>query len=407
MIRSGSVAVAQTFESEANRPFYRGRVTERFFCSVCDEIERFDGRFVLVAHMLSTLPPFLQGLERIGRVAGIVPKPSSIDPSVLDWTRLNYEVLDLTRRQTNDPEHVSERLRPVVGGERFILLDIGGYFALSLGQISKDYPDQLIGLVEDTENGHQRYMTNPDLPVPCVSVARSLSKRNEDRWVGQSIVYSAETLLREGGATLDLKKALVVGFGKIGQSIAHTLTRRGLSVMVWDTDPNQRVYARCENFEVTDKRKALREADLIFCATGNKSLSSGDFRSVKKGSVIFSVTSSDDEFSFEGMEDYRKEDLGSSMLRMSNNGHLFFLANKGNAVNFLHGAEVRPFVHLVQAAMLHGVDTLLKSEAPCGWITPLSKERETSIAEVFERCFFGDSEIWQRGGYEGAHESIR
>ena len=140
-----------------------------------------------------------------------------------------------------------------------------------------------------------------------------------------------------------------------------------------------------------DKSIVLREADLIFCATGNKSLRGQDFRSVKKGSAIFSVTSSDDEFSFEGMEDYRKEDLGCSMLRMSNQGHSFFLANRGNAVNFLHGAEVRPFVHLVQAAMLHGVDALLKGEARRGWIAPLSKRRETLVAEVFERCFFGDS----------------
>lgn len=387
-----NVAMPEGFEAAANRPFHRGRATESFFSAVCDEVESFDGCFVLVGHMLTTLPPFLTALERIGRIAGIIPKPSSIDPAILSWAKQDYAVLDLTRRQIGEAGLLKERLQDVVGDERFILLDIGGYFAPSLEQVCEAYSGRLVGLVEDTENGHQRYVAGPDLPVPCVSVARSLSKRNEDRWVGQSIVYSAEALLRDGGATLDLKKALVIGFGKIGQSIAQTLHKRGILAMVWDTDPNQRVFARCENFQVIEKPLALREADLIFCATGNKSLRAEDFRCLKRGSVVFSVTSSDDEFSFAGMEDYRREEVGNSMVRISRDGHSFFLANGGNAVNFVHRAEVRPFIHLVQAAMLHGIDALLKGEVPRGRLATLDKRRETAVARAFERCFFGISE---------------
>jgi len=390
---TGSTKTPEVLEREASKPFYRGAATERFFSLVCDEIGQFDGCFVVVAHMLPTLPPFLQALERVGRVAGIVPKPSSVDPTVLDWARRRgHAILELSRRQTDRSELVAEQLGRVVGSERFILLDIGGYFASSLAHLRGAYPDQLIGLVEDTENGHQRYQASSGPPVPCVSVARSLSKRNEDRWVGQAVVYSAEALLREAGSTLDLKRALVLGFGKIGQSVAHTLRRRGLAVTVWDTDPSQRVYARCENFRVDGKVIALRGADLIFCATGNKSLRGEDFRALKGGSVVFSVTSSDDEFCFAGLEGYRKTDVGASMTLLSRDGHAFFLANRGNAVNFVHGAEVRPFVHLVQAAMLHGIDAVLKGEARPGRVTALGRGRETSVAEAFERCFFGDDD---------------
>ncbi|MBP2371553.1 NAD(P)-dependent oxidoreductase [Pseudonocardia parietis] len=380
--------------NESSRPFYRKMATEQFFGEVGDRVGWKDCAFIVVAHMLPTLPPFLRTLEQIGDVVAVVTKPSSVDPDVLGWARRNHRVVDWTRQTISQPEFVDSELAAVVGHRPFAVLDVGGYFAPVLAAMHDAFADQFLGIVEDTENGHQKYDAQPRLTVGCVSIARSLAKRNEDRWVGQSIVFSAEMLLREGGATLDLREALVIGFGKIGQSIANSLRFRGLIVTVWDTDPNQRVYARCENFRVEDKHAALTRADLVFCATGNRALAGSDFAGTKQGSVVFSVTSADDEFSFEGMGDYRGDAIDPYMTRLRRGEHFFFLANRGNALNFLHGAELRPFVHLTQAAMLHGIGTLLDGSAVAGRITGISRQRESQIAEAFERCFFDASPLF-------------
>ncbi|CAM4901943.1 unnamed protein product [Rotaria socialis] len=111
-------------------------------------------------------------------------------------------------------------------------MDIGGYFAPYLAELgNKDsYPRlwKLLGIVEDTENGHQKYhdakqslprnVTHPRI----YSVARSQMKMTEDYNVGKSLVRAADTILRQ---TLDLRLedhpvVGVIGFGKIGNSIA-------------------------------------------------------------------------------------------------------------------------------------------------------------------------------------------
>ena len=51
-------------------------------------------------------------------------------------------------------------------------------------------------MVEDTENGLRRYLGAWKPPCPVFSVARSPLKDPEDYLVGQSVVFSAEALLR-------------------------------------------------------------------------------------------------------------------------------------------------------------------------------------------------------------------
>lgn len=41
---------------------------------------------------------------------------------------------------------------------------------------------------------------------------------------------------------------------------------------------------------------------------------------------------------------------------------MFFLLNDGNAVNFLHGASVGPFIYLVQAELIAAVRILARGD---------------------------------------------
>jgi adenosylhomocysteinase len=55
---------------------------------------------------------------------------------------------------------------------------------------------------------------------------------------------------------------------------------------------------------------------------------------------------------------YTRTMVGAHLTRYQTTGHYFYLANGGNAVNFLHGASVGPFIHLVQAEILAGIRML-------------------------------------------------
>jgi adenosylhomocysteinase len=374
--------------SDLTPPFLQMDATRRFFSAVTERIPPFRGAFIIVAHVLPTLLPLLEALSSIGRIAAVVAKPRSIDHQTLSRVQASHRVLHVDRKTLVASEYLQSSLLPTLGTENVIILDVGGYFAGALGCLHEALGDRLLGVVEDTENGHQKYAAVPSHSVQIASVARSLSKRYEDRWVGQAIIYSAEAIVRNAGTTLIGKRPYVIGFGKIGQSIAHNLKNRGLNVTIWDLDSHQRLYARCKDFLVATKSHGLRECDLVFCATGNKALTGTDFSLIRPGAVVFSATSADDELDLSGLAAYQSSEAGFALTRYSSGAQHFFLANNGNAVNFLHGAEVRPYIHLVQAAILIGIRQIVSRDIPPGSIQGLTREDEGIVADIFEQCFF-------------------
>lgn len=53
---------------------------------------------------------------------------------------------------------------------------------------------------------------------------------------------------------------------------------------------------------------------------------------------------------------------------------------EGNAVNFLHGASVGPFIFLVQAEILAGVRLLVRGQVPPGMHEVPAEDRATIAA---------------------------
>jgi adenosylhomocysteinase len=245
-----------------------------------------------------------------------------------------------------------------------VLLDVGGYFALSLQALSDRFTGRLLGVIEDTENGHKRYAEMGKLPCPLLSVARSPLKDPEDFLVGQSVVFSTEALLRGRGDILHGRPALVIGFGKLGSSIARLLHAKGVNVTVYDIDPVRRAQALSQGFGVArDRDQAIGMAGLVLCATGALSLRGEDFPLLKNGSYVATVTSSEDELELSGLPNgYTRSSSGEHVTRYQTTGHYFYLLNHGNAVNFLHGASVGPFIFLVQGEILAGVRLLAQGD---------------------------------------------
>lgn len=173
---------------------------------------------------------------------------------------------------------------------------MGGYFAPSLHALCERFSGSIVGVVEDTENGHRRYASLDKLPCPVVSVARSPLKEPEDFLVGQSVVFSTEALMRSRGDILYGRAALVIGFGKLGSSIARLLHAKGVRVTVHDIDPVRRTQALSQGFAVARALEAgLEGAGLVLCASGALSLRGEAFGRLRNGAYVATVTSSEDE----------------------------------------------------------------------------------------------------------------
>ena len=339
--------------------FERSRV-HAYFRHITDQLSApHRPAVVLITHLLPERPLFVTAVARLASLAAVLPKPKSADPAAVAEVARVAPCDALYRHRLAQPDQAIAYLESRAAGQDLIILDVGGYFAPALEAICGTFSGRLLGVVEDTENGLRRYLSLPKLPRPVFSVARSPLKDPEDFLVGQSVVFSAEALIRARGDILQGRPACVIGFGKVGSSIARMLHAKNVPVTVYDTDPVRMAQALAQGFRTAGRADALAGAGIIVCATGNMALTADDFPSVPNGAYIASVTSADDELDLTGLASlYEQHSAGEHLTRYSTTGHYFYILNSGNAVNFLHGACVGPFIYLVQAEILAGLALL-------------------------------------------------
>lgn len=336
----------------------------------------------LITHLLPERPSFVAAVAKASSLRAVLPKPKSIDPAARRAVERATPCDSLSRELFEDGEVALDYLESRAPGESVVLLDVGGYFAPSLDTLCHRFSGRILGVVEDTENGHRRYAARDKSPCPVVSVARSPLKDPEDHLVGQSVVFSAEALMRNRGDILHGRPALVIGFGKLGSSIARLLHAKGVQVTVHDIDPVRQAQALSQGFAVArDRDAALHGAGLVLCATGAVSLRGEDFSSLRNGAYVATVTSSEDELDLEALPGvYQRTPNGEHVTRYATTGHYFYLLNGGNAVNFLHGASVGPFIFLVQAEILAGIRMLAQGGLGHGMHEVGTADRKTIAA---------------------------
>lgn len=368
--------------------FERARL-DAYFCKIAARFrpEQLPAS-LLVTHLLPERPSFVRAVASASDLRAVLPKPKSIEPNAQREVERFTQCDPLTRDLFADDDRALEYLESRAGGEDVVLLDVGGYFAPVLAALCDRFSGRILGVVEDTENGHRRYEDLDKLPCPVVSVARSPLKDPEDFLVGQSVVFSTEALMRGRGDIMHGRPALVIGFGKLGSSIARLLHAKGVQVTVFDIDPIRRAQALSQGFTVARNREdALHNSGLVLCATGSISLRSEDFSALRNGAYVATVTSSEDELDLAGLpEVYTRTRDGEHVTRYQTTGHYFYLLNGGNAVNFLHGASVGPFIFLVQAEILAGIHMLARGSLPNGMHEASAPDRR-AVADTWLTYF--------------------
>lgn len=349
-------------------------LTREFFRNIARTFQGNNStRAVVITHLVNGRELFIDALNEVVEVGVIIPKPSSINQATLQKVSSRYRVERFSRHELSNLQTAERVLNDASTVAPLVVLDIGGYFAPAADSLKLALGERFLGIVEDTENGHQKYQTHDTQSVPVFSAARSPLKETEDHLVGESIVHSAEHLLRGQDVLTKGKHCAVIGFGKVGRSIAYMLRNRGSNVRVYDRDPLKMVLAESHGFQTnSNKRLLLSNSQIVFCATGSEALSGTDYYSLRPGAFVSSVTSADDELDLAFLrQHFRSKEVGEHVSLLRSGKSFFHLLSNGNAVNFLHGASVGPHIALVQAELLAA--SALLSRGPGNAVNGLSE----------------------------------
>ncbi len=314
---------------------------------------------IAVSHIIPSSEEYIKALQQNFNLIGIVPKPKSINKnSQQRLESAGVKILYDFNRETI-LENPKKFIRLFKNEQKVCLVDIGGYFSSITKELKNQLGDKLIGIIEDTENGHQKYEKNPLNDVTILSVARSPLKNYEDQLVGHGVAHATETVLRQINVLMSYRSCGLIGYGKIGRGIAEYLHQRNIRPRVSDVNPLRSIQASCDGAYVCSTTDVISKSDIVFCATGAQAIDLVNIGELKSGSYIASATSSDDEFNFENIDkEYKKEIVDPHITRYYKRGHEFYLLNDGNAINFLFSAAVDNYINLVQGELIYTIDRI-------------------------------------------------
>lgn len=371
--------------------------------------------FVVVVHMLHSLPPFLEALSAIGKIAAIILKESSCVPAVVQSITKIYDNENIIKRNitkellnTVCPE-TTEHLRalfeddPRLKNHQFIILDHGGYFAQQMDILESNFRKYILGIVEHTWNGEKRYNAlNTVSSIPIFSIARTSLKALEDAEVAKSIVsaikgkvFSAEGLNQDIGRL----KVGVVGFGHLGKSVAQLLKEdiHSQAIRIVDLNPTAREEALQSGFVFVSDNidELLQESDLIILATDTKAFTKEIFHGLKDGACVICVTSNDDLFTSDALSDYTKTPTPNSSIVAKyihkTSKKTLYLAADGKSVNFLIGSTAHPILHAVLSADYVSVYRLIENPIAQITIQTITEEDQTKIIDIYKNIY-GETE---------------
>ncbi|GAB3827062.1 adenosylhomocysteinase [Pontibacter rugosus] len=179
-----------------------------------------------------------------------------------------------------------------------MILDDGGDLT---NMVLDKYPELaagIKGLSEETTTGvHRLYerMKNGTLPMPAINVNDSVTKSKFDNKYGckESLV---DAIRRATDVMMAGKVAVVAGYGDVGKGSAASLRGAGARVIVTEIDPICALQAAMDGFAVKRMVDAVKEADIVVTATGNKDIiGEQEFRLMKDKAIVCNIGHFDNE----------------------------------------------------------------------------------------------------------------
>ena len=364
-----------------------------FFLNIASSVGAVhEGHQIVITHFLPDRFELLEAFNQVTPIAALVAIPYSIVPDILAKLKTVYNVLTPSLAELRDEKYILDLIRSVVvnnPNSTIALNEIGGYFAPFLKSIHTEFGNKITGCVEDTQNGHVRYENARPLQYPVISVAKSSLKEGEDTLVGPSCYFSADKLMRGLGVLLSPRRALIVGYGKVGRGMAFSLQDNGCTSLVYDINPIRNGVAHGDGMFIPGRVAALKGCDVIFGCTGVTSVGGADFELLDDGCFLVSCSSKDVEFDLKTLNsDFIKTNLSPKVDQFTSpkTGKSIYLLGEGTPINFLDGAVFGPALALVQGELILAIRQIFE-EAATGEITQLPDNERKKIAANWQADF--------------------
>lgn len=209
---------------------------------------------------------------------------------VYAWKGMNEEEFDWCIEQTLFAFSDGQPLN--------MILDDGGDLT---NMVFDKYPQLTVGikgLSEETTTGvHRLYerQKNGTLVMPAINVNDSVTKSKFDNKYGckESCV---DAIRRATDIMMAGKVAVVAGYGDVGKGSAASLRGAGCRVIVTEIDPICALQAAMDGFAVKKMSNALKEANIVVTATGNKNIVRGEhFSAMNDKTIVCNIGHFDNE----------------------------------------------------------------------------------------------------------------
>lgn len=192
-----------------------------------------------------------------------------------------------------------------------MILDDGGDLT---NMVLDRFPEMISGIKgisEETTTGVLRLKErekNGTLALPAININDSVTKSKFDNKYGckESLV---DAIRRATDVMLAGKVAVVAGYGDVGKGSAASLRGAGARVMVTEIDPICALQASMDGYQVKRMDDAVKEADLIVTATGNKDIIiDRHFRNMKDKAIVCNIGHFDNEIDVAWLNENAQKD---------------------------------------------------------------------------------------------------
>ncbi|RCL66618.1 MAG: adenosylhomocysteinase [Rhodothermaeota bacterium MED-G64] len=191
-----------------------------------------------------------------------------------------------------------------------MILDDGGDLTNMVLDQRPEFVEHIKGISEETTTGvHRLYerMEKGTLPIPAINVNDSVTKSKFDNKYGcrESCV---DAIRRATDVMIAGKVAVVAGYGDVGKGSVASLAGAGARVIVTEIDPICALQAAMDGFEVKKMADAVKEADIIVTATGNKDiLTAKHFEAMKDKAIVGNIGHFDNEIDVKWLKENTEE----------------------------------------------------------------------------------------------------
>ena len=251
--------------------------------------------------------------------------------SVYAWKGMTEEEFDRCIEQTL---FFGEERQPLN-----MILDDGGDLT---NMVLDRYPElvkNIRGISEETTTGvHRLYerMAKGTLPIPAININDSVTKSKFDNKYGcrESLV---DAIRRATDIMMAGKVAVVAGYGDVGKGSAESLRGAGARVIVTEIDPICALQAAMEGYEVKKMIDAVKEADIVVTATGNRDIVRPEhFKLMKDKTIVCNIGHFDNEIDVAWLNrnhGHTKEQIKPQVDKYTIEGKDILLLAEGRLVN--------------------------------------------------------------------------